>query len=321
MRAGGRVARSRGAAGACRRRVPCAAITPPVWRRAGAPHAGSARGDVRYRPVLLRRRRRRAPSGPLASLIAQGAMRGPVGKTLTCRTCGRGFERIRRADPYLYCKGCTARADREIARKARRNCRECGNTFSPKTPAARYCSDACRSAGARRAVIERERRLMADPEKRARRLASARAYAAAHPAGKRGKKRPTRAGRGAARPRRSAAAAEPYACALCGRDFAPYGGGRHPVHCKRCSAKADREIGEERTLNCKECNKKFTTSNHTVRYCSAKCRTDTRRRVALERYHSRMADPEERALAAARQRARLAAGGAREKGRGRRPGA
>ena len=136
-----------------------------------------------------------------------------------------------------------------------------------------------------------------------------------------GEKRPTRAGRGAARPRRSAAAAEPYACALCGRDFAPYGGGRHPVHCKRCSAKADREIGEERTLNCKECNKKFTTSNHTVRYCSAKCRTDTRRRVALERYHSRMADPEERALAAARQRARLAAGGAREKWRGRRPGA
>ena len=249
-------------------------------------------------------------------------MRGPVAKTTTCRACGRDFERFGRASPYAYCKRCAARADREIARMPRVDCRECGKAFSAKTRTVRYCSDACRAAAARRAGIERERSRMADPEKRARRLASARARAAANRARERGGRRPTpRAGRGAARTRRGAKAVEPHQCELCGRDFAPYGTGKHPVHCKRCRSRVDKEIGRERALNCKECGTRFSTPNRGVRYCSKACRADSRRRVALERYHSRMADPEKRTLLAARSRAGAAARRGKQEGGGRRPNA
>ena len=245
-----------------------------------------------------------------------------MAKTTTCRACGRDFERFGRTSPYVYCKRCTAKADKEIARKPRMDCRECGKAFLPKTPAARYCSDPCRSAAARRAGIERDRRRMADPETRARRLASTRAWAAARKARERGGRRPPpRAGRDAAGPRRSATAAEPYPCALCGRNFAPYGGGRPPIHCRRCRAKADKEIGRARTLNCKECGKRFSTPSRSARYCSKACRADSRRRVALERYHSRMADPKERVLVAARSRAWAAARKGKQEGSGRRPSA
>ena len=266
---------------------------------------------------------RRLRSAAPASIITRNSIRGPVAKTTTCRACGRDFERFGRASPYAYCKRCAAKADKEVALKPRMDCRECGKAFSPKTRTVRYCSDACRAAAARRAGIERDRRRMADPETRARRLASARAWAAARRARGRGSRRPPpRAGRDAAGPRRSATAAEPYPCALCGRSFAPYGGGRPPIHCKRCAAKADKEIGRERTLDCKECGTRFTTPSRSARYCSKACRADSRRRVARELYHSRMADPEKRVLLAARWRAwDAAARKGKQEGSGRRPSA
>ena len=242
-----------------------------------------------------------------------------MAKMTVCRACGRDFEKSYRAASYVYCKRCTARSDREIARPMRMDCRECGKAFSPKTHAVRYCSDECRASAVRRIGAESRRRHMADPEKRARRLAGARAsYAATYTARARVDKQPRRASRDAASPRRNAKAAEPYPCVLCGRNIAPpCRRGRRTIYCKRCTAKANRELGREMTLNCKECGKKFTTSNRTVRYCSDACRADVRRRDARECARRRLADPEMRALAAARARAQLAARRGKEKESGR----
>ena len=199
------------------------------------------------------------------------------------------------------------------------DCKECGKTFSTKTRAVRYCSDACRAA--HRIDAETRRRHNADPEKRVLRLARARAYNADRKAGERGDKRPPRAGRGAASPKRNAKSVEPYACALCGRDFVPYGGGAHPVHCKRCAARADKEIGRKRTLDCKECGARFSTPNRAVRYCSKVCSAAGQRRSTRERALRRMADPEKRAVDLARRRAWAAAHRGGKKGRGGRPSA
>ena len=153
-------------------------------------------------------------------------MRGAMGRTAAaCALCGSDIEPHGRGKRPAYCKGCTAKANKKAARMPRVNCRECGKTFSTRVLTVRYCSDPCRSAGARRARVEGQRRHDADPEKLALKRARTRLASAARRAKKRGD-RPPRASRDAATPRRSVGAAEPYQCALCGRDFAPYGAGR-----------------------------------------------------------------------------------------------
>ena len=250
-------------------------------------------------------------------------MRGPVAEKITCMACGRDFERFYRAGRHVFCKSCTAKADREIARKPRVDCKECGKAFPTRTRTVRYCSDACRAAAARRADIERERRRRADPEKHALQLARTRARNAARRAGERGGRQPPpRAGRDAASPRRSARAAEPYPCALCGQSFVPPGGrGRRPLHCKRCRAKADRKIGIKMDVRCRECGKAVAAPNHGVRYCSKECKAAGRRRIARESARRRREDPEIRARDGARCRAWAAARRGEKKGRGGRPSA
>ena len=239
-----------------------------------------------------------------------------MARQVTCRLCGRGFEVRGRGNLPAYCKRCTARADREIAKMPRADCRECGKTFPTRTRSVRYCSDECRTAAVRRRNREYQRRYAADPEKRAMGLARMRAWAAARKAKAQGK-RPPPAGRGAKSPRRSAAPAEPYACALCGRDFVAYGGAR-PLHCKRCRARIDREIGRVMAVKCKECGKAFSTPSRVVRYCSKACRAAGWNRSNRESTRRRMADPEKHVMAAARQRAWAAARRGGEKGGGRR---
>ena len=184
------------------------------------------------------------PCGAPASLIAQSSMRGPMAKASACRLCGRGIEPHGRGSRPAYCRRCTAKADKKAARMPRVDCRECGKAFSTRVLTVRYCSDPCRSAAARRASVEGRRRYDADPEKLALKRARSRLAAAARRARARGD-RPPRANRDVKSLKPNPKSAEPYPCALCGRDFAPYGAGR-PAYCKRCAAKADREIGRER---------------------------------------------------------------------------
>ena len=101
-----------------------------------------------------------------------------MGSTVTCRTCGRNFERSGRAGGQAYCKSCTARADRELAKRPRAGCKECGKKISAPSRTVRYCSKACSAAGQRRSSNESGRRNRADPEKHAMILARQRAWAA-----------------------------------------------------------------------------------------------------------------------------------------------
>ena len=240
-----------------------------------------------------------------------------MAKATVCRLCRRSITPSGRGGRPVYCRRCTAKADRENARKPRVACKECGKAFPTKTRSVRYCSDGCRTASARRANIESRRRYEADPKKRAIKLARERARAAARRARERGERPPPRARRDVKGLRRNAKAAEPYACGLCGRDFAPYGGAR-PVHCKRCSAKIDRELGRKLTAKCRECGKAFTAPTRIAKYCSKVCRDDGRRRANREGDRRRMDDPDARALAAARTRASVTAYRARKKRLGRR---
>ena len=108
------------------------------------------------------------------------------------------------------------------------------------------------------------------------------------------------------------------ACALCGRDLGPYRRSGSNVYCKRCIAKADRELGRVVAMACRECGKKFSTQNRIVRYCSKECRADGYRHVVRESARRHMADPGKRARAAARARAYAAAKRAAKKSGGRR---
>ena len=221
---------------------------------------------------------------------------------LKCLLCRRSFEargRGRRA----YCKQCNAKADAAIGRKTHADCKECGKRFVAARSTSRYCSPECRTAALRRYNREYQRRTMADPEKRAIILARNRASAAAaRAAGREGGASP---GPPKA-PQRANTKAEPSICGMCGRSFFPYGRANH-AYCKRCTAKADREIARRLHAKCKECGKAFATANSNVRYCSKACSANGARRSRRESRRRRMADPERRAIESAYVRAWYAA--------------
>ncbi len=225
--------------------------------------------------------------------------------TAACRLCGRDIGPRRRPGSSAYCKRCMAKADRKIARTASADCKECGKPFPTRTRSVRYCSDACRTVATRRTRAENQRRDYADPEKRALLVARLRLSAAARRAKRRGD-RPPRANRDVESLKPNPKSAEPYACALCGRNFVPYGGAR-PIHCKRCSARMNREMARVMAVDCKECGKKFSTPNRAVRYCSKACSAAGQRRSSNASARRDRADPEKHAMILARQRARTAA--------------
>ena len=181
-------------------------------------------------------------------------------------------------------------------------CKACGKAFHTKTRSIRYCSEACRTEARRRLNLEYNHRYMADPAKRAIVLARTRAAAAARRARMRGGRPPP-----PPPPLRGMKKGKPTTCGLCGRTFAPTGRGRRAAYCKRCTAKADREIRREMTVHCKACGKAFATASRSVRYCSDECSAEGRRMNDRESMRRRSADPERRAARAARIRARNAA--------------
>ena len=209
------------------------------------------------------------------------------------------------------------------------DCKECGKAFSTSSRSARYCSDGCRAEAGRRYSREYMRKYMSDPDKRAMMLARTRAAAANRRAkeGKEGRRqrrlrekerqrRLAAAGGGTERPPR-AEASKPTSCGLCGRSFEPYGRAHH-AYCKRCTAKADKEIARVLRINCKECGKAFSTSNRAVRYCSAECRAEGRRTQDRRHMHESAADPEKHAIRLARTRAWAASRRALKREQGRR---
>ena len=258
--------------------------------------AGDAFGGVQP-PNPLRAPESRTPASLIAGL--QGASAALQYK---CSLCGRTFESHGSAS-RVYCKQCIARADRAIAAKMHADCKECGKRFVMARRNSRYCSMECRTRVQQRYNREYQRKAMADPERRAIILARTRASAAASAARKGGGS--TGKPRKQAHPRASHSA-EPSVCGLCGRDFLPYNRARH-AYCKRCAAKADREIVRKMRVKCKECGKSFSTTNHNVRYCSKACSAAGKRRSRRESRHRRMADPEKRAAESAYVRAWYAA--------------
>ena len=114
------------------------------------------------------------------------AGRAAARKSSVCRLCGCAFEQYGRTGRHSYCRQCTARADREVARTLRVECGICGKEFSSVHRAVRYCSTACSAEARRRGAREGARRRVADQRRRA--AAAAPASAGAGPAARGGGK-------------------------------------------------------------------------------------------------------------------------------------
>ena len=196
----------------------------------------------------------------------------------------------------------------EIGRVLRPNCKECGKRFATTSRVVRYCSDRCRAEGRRHSRREYMRMYRADPQKLAMVLARGRAAAAAKAASKRGGRPPQ-----PRPPMRVDPNAAPSTCRLCGRTFEQYGRGGH-AYCKGCTAKADREIAATQHIKCRACGKAFTTASRVVRYCSKACSAEGVLRTQRTSQRKIKADPEKRAIVAARKRVQNAARRARKSG-------
>ena len=114
-------------------------------------------------------------------------------------------------------------------------------------------------------------------------------------------------------PRRADPNAEPSTCRLCGSGFALYGHTHH-AYCRRCAAKADREIARTLRARCKACGGRFSTSSRLVRYCSDECRAEGLRRSRIKSALKRMAGPGKRAVEAAQAGERRAASRPKRRG-------
>ena len=219
---------------------------------------------------------------------------------IACKLCGRNFRLHSGAGHRSYCNRCMDKAGGKIHRMLSVECAVCGKRFSTVRSIARYCSDGCRAEGRRRSYLESYRRRMADPEKRALTRARGRLAAAAIAARKRGGRRRTAGSSDGSPPRGAAGTA--VDCGLCGRSFVPRGRSSR-VYCRRCAAKAERELARVLRVDCRECGRTFSTTDRIVRYCSDECSDAGKERVRVESVRRRMADPERRAIAAARTRA------------------
>ena len=300
---------------------------PCVWM--DRPRRGTIRGEpipcrcrVHVDAEPIWRARRAAPRGRLrhglANVITRCPLRGAMAGTFVCKTCGRSFAPYSRGR-HVYCKRCRDKADRSLGRSAGRaihaQCKECGKAFTAASRVQLFCSGECRLEGKRRRAREYKRREMADPRKRAMAAARTRASIARRRDGAAGgggeRPRPRPAGSGAGRTS-NGARPRSITCTLCGRSFARSGRGCH-AHCNQCRAEADRLVAKVRSAKCKVCGRVFAVASRLARYCSDECRAEVVRRANRKMYSRRMADPEERAKAAARIRALMAAKKAMEK--------
>ena len=163
-------------------------------RRGSRDYQRRAMADPERRAIILARVRASAAASAArkrGGRPPQRRQRPPVrtdtsAEPSTCRLCGRTFATYGRAN-HAYCKRCTAKADRAIAKRPHTDCKECGKALAATSHSVRYCSDACRADGARRIRRESTQRRMADPEKRAINAAYMRAWHAARAGRKSGR--------------------------------------------------------------------------------------------------------------------------------------
>ena len=153
-------------------------------RRRNLEHQRKYMADPEKRAITAARARakaaraaRKGGGGPQRRAASPRA--GPNAEPSVCRLCGRTFAQHGRGW-RAYCKGCTAKFDREAGRTLRAKCKECGKAFSTARRSVRYCSDGCSAEGLRRSYRESKRRIKADPERRALAAAQGRAWSAAH---------------------------------------------------------------------------------------------------------------------------------------------
>ena len=185
-----------------------------------------------------------------------------------CRLCGRGFE-PRRTGSQHYCEPCTDRALEETSQPRRIECRECGGAFLAPHPSARYCSDACRKKGYARHKNSIPPRLPRARGKADKCRACGRAFSP-----------PTRSVRYCSDPCRK----EGYA--------------RH--HHTRWQPRPARDA---KTIDCRACGRPFSTDGGPGKprvYCSEACRVEGMRAYGREYMRRYLADPEKRAVQAAR---------------------
>ena len=162
-------------------------------RRYAREYQRRAMADPEKRAIIMARVRasaaasaaRKRGGGPPQKPPAPRA--DPNAEPSVCRLCGRAFEQYGYAHCHVYCKECTARADKAIARKMRVKCGECGKAFTTTSRAVRYCSDECSADAKRRSTRESGRRRMADPKRRAANAAYMRAWYAARGGGRSGR--------------------------------------------------------------------------------------------------------------------------------------
>ena len=152
-------------------------------RRRAREYSSRVRADPEKRAIAYARtraiaaRHRAADAGGLEKTgrgRRQAAGSAAKTRTLDCKLCGRGFE-MRGRGVRSYCKQCTAKADMAAAKARRRRCKECGRRFESKAHFVLYCSKECSAMGTRRGERRRNRKRMADPEKRALKSAMQRA--------------------------------------------------------------------------------------------------------------------------------------------------
>ena len=155
-------------------------------RRCGRDYQRRARADPEKRAIILARVRASAaaraarkrggrPPQPQPPMRAD-----PNAEPTVCRLCGRTFAQYGNTNRHVYCKRCTSKADRAVAKRPHASCKECGKALATANRCVRYCSDECRADGVRRVRRESSRRRMADPERRAINAAHVRAWHAAH---------------------------------------------------------------------------------------------------------------------------------------------
>jgi hypothetical protein len=94
-----------------------------------------------------------AKKGKHGTYIGKNKRRKLPNASIKCACCGNEFtpHSKSRKDTKFCSNGCRNEWHKQHAKEC--ECKECGRVFKPSSRSAKYCSDDCRSANAKRAVV------------------------------------------------------------------------------------------------------------------------------------------------------------------------